>query len=125
MFGNIKLYALLGVICAVCVGFGLYQFKQASNARYSLEVLTDAAIAAEKTRKADLKADIQAAHKRASKLDSVRSSGILVEKEIAKSTPPSDADRTACGYTGDYLRLLNSSIDEANSAIESTRGVSR
>ena len=111
----------LGIALAalLCLWWGISQYGMRQVAEAKVEGTVEAVQEAQEARKAELKVDVQTKKKRRGALDSVRASGIPVEKRIEEVPIPVE-----CAPDPELTRLLNSTIRDANRAIESARGVS-
>lgn len=106
----------LALILSLWWGISQYGTKQVLEAK--LQTTEETVQIAVETRKEDLKVDVQTRKKRRVLIDSVRSSGIPVEKTI-EETP------VAAGCADPVFDgLLNDAIRSANTAISAARGVS-
>ena len=110
----------LGIALAaiLCLRWGISQYGMRQGAEAKVEATVQAVQEAQETRKAEVKVDVQTKKKRRVALDSVRASGIPVEKRIEEVPIPVE-----CAPDPELTRLLNSTIRDANRAIESARGV--
>lgn len=110
----------LGIALAalLCLRWGISQYGMRQGAEAKVETTVQAVQEAQETRKAEVKVDVQTKKKRRVALDSVRASGIPVEKRIEEVPIPVE-----CAPDPELTRLLNSTIRDANRAIESARGV--
>ena len=118
MFGistRILWTAGIALAALLCLWWGISQYGMRQVAEAKVEATVEAVQEAQETRKAEIKVDVQTKKKRRVALDSVRASGIPVEKRI-EETPAPVVDP-------DFTGLLNSTIRDANRAIESARGV--
>ena len=108
----------LGIALAVllCLRWGISQYGMRQGAEAKVETTVQAVQEAQETRKAEVKVDVQTKKKRRVALDSVRASGIPVEKRIEEVPIPVE-----CAPDPELTRLLNSTIRDANRAIESSR----
>ena len=111
----------LGIALAalLCLWWGISQYGMRQVAEAKVESTVQAVQAvqeAQETRKAEVKVDVQTKKKRRVALDSVRASGIPVEKRIEEVPIPVE-----CAPDPELTRLLNSTIRDANRAIESSR----
>ena len=110
----------LGIALAalLCLRWGISQYGMRQGAEAKVETTVQAVQEAQETRKAEVKVDVQTKKKRRVALDSVRASGIPVEKRIEEVPIPVE-----CAPDPELTRLLNSTIRDANRAIESSRVV--
>ena len=108
----------LGIALAalLCLRWGISQYGMRQVAEAKVETTVQAVQEAQETRKAEVKVDVQTKKKRRVALDSVRASGIPVEKRIEEVPIPVE-----CAPDPELTRLLNSTIRDANRAIESSR----
>lgn len=108
----------LGIALAalLCLRWGISQYGMRQGAEAKVETTVQAVQEAQETRKAEVKVDVQTKKKRRVALDSVRASGIPVEKRIEEVPIPVECAPDPIG-----TRLLNSTIRDANRAIESSR----
>ena len=108
----------LGIALAafLCLRWGISQYGMRQGAEAKVETTVQAVQEAQETRKAEVKVDVQTKKKRRVALDSVRASGIPVEKRIEEVPIPVE-----CAPDPELTRLLNSTIRDANRAIESSR----
>ena len=108
----------LGIALAalLCLWWGISQYGMRQVAEAKVEGTVEAVQEAQETRKAEVKVDVQTKKKRRVALDSVRASGIPVEKRIEETPIPAE-----CAPDPELTRLLNSTIRDANRAIESSR----
>ena len=108
----------LGIALAaiLCLRWGISQYGMRQVAKAKVETTVQAVQEAQETRKAEVKVDVQTKKKRRVALDSVRASGIPVEKRIEEVPIPVE-----CAPDPELTRLLNSTIRDANRAIESSR----
>lgn len=106
----------LAALLALWWGISQYGMRQVAEAKVAVTV--EAVQEAQEQRKAEVKVDVQTKKKRRATLDSVRSSGIPVEKRIEEVRIPAE-----CAPDPELTRLLNSTIRDANTAIESSRSV--
>ena len=108
----------LGIALAalLCLRWGISQYGMRQGAEAKVEATVQAVQEAQETRKAEVKVDVQTKKKRRVALDSVRASGIPVEKRIEEVPIPVE-----CAPDPELTRLLNSTIRDANRAIESSR----
>ena len=108
----------LGIALAalLCLRWGISQYGMRQVAEAKVETTVQAVQEAQETRKAEVKVDVQTKKKRRVALDSVRASGIPVEKRIEEVPTPVE-----CAPDPELTRLLNSTIRDANRAIESSR----
>lgn len=108
----------LGIALAalLCLRWGISQYGMRQVAGAKVETTVQAVQEAQETRKAEVKVDVQTKKKRRVALDSVRASGIPVEKRIEEVPIPVE-----CAPDPELTRLLNSTIRDANRAIESSR----
>ena len=108
----------LGIALAaiLCLRWGISQYGMRQGAEAKVESTVQAVQEAQETRKAEVKVDVQTKKKRRVALDSVRASGIPVEKRIEEVPIPVE-----CAPDPELTRLLNSTIRDANRAIESSR----
>ena len=108
----------LGIALAaiLCLRWGISQYGMRQGAEAKVETTVQAVQEAQETRKAEVKVDVQTKKKRRVALDSVRASGIPVEKLIEEVPIPVE-----CAPDPELTRLLNSTIRDANRAIESSR----
>ena len=108
----------LGIALAalLCLRWGISQYGMRQGAEAKVEATVQAVQEAQETRKAEVKVDVQTKKKRRVALDSVRASGIPVEKQIEEVPIPVE-----CAPDPELTRLLNSTIRDANRAIESSR----
>ena len=108
----------LGIALAaiLCLRWGISQYGMRQGAEAKVESTVQAVQEAQETRKAEVKVDVQTKKKRRVALDSVRASGIPVEKLIEEVPIPAE-----CAPDPELTRLLNSTIRDANRAIESSR----
>ena len=115
-----RLLWTLGIALAalLCLWWGISQYGMRQVAEAKVEATVEAVREAQETRKAEVKVDVQTKKKRRVALDSVRASGIPVEKRIEEVPIPVECAPDPIG-----TRLLNSTIRDANRAIESARGV--
>ena len=121
MFGiSTRILWTLGIALAalLCLWWGISQYGMRQVAEAKVETAVQAVQEAQETRKAEVKVDVQTKKKRRMALDSVRASGIPVEKRIEEVPIPVE-----CAPDPELTRLLNSTIRDANRAIESARGV--
>ena len=121
MFGiGTRVLWTLGIALAalLCLWWGISQYGMRQVAEAKVEATVEAVHEAQEARKAEVKVDVQTKKKRRAVLDSVRASGILVEKRIEEVPIPVE-----CAPDPELTRLLNSTIRDANRAIESARGV--
>ena len=119
MFGiGTRVLWTLGIALAalLCLWWGISQYGMRQVAEAKVEVTVEAVQEAQETRKAEIKVDVQTKKKRRVALDSVRASGIPVEKRIEEVPIPVE-----CAPDPELTRLLNSTIRDANRAIESSR----
>ena len=122
MFGiSTRILWTLGIALAalLCLWWGISQYGMRQVAEAKVESTVQAVQAvqeAQETRKAEVKVDVQTKKKRRVALDSVRASGIPVEKRIEEVPIPVE-----CAPDPELTRLLNSTIRDANRAIESSR----
>ena len=110
----------LGIALAalLCLWWGISQYGMRQVAEAKVEGTVEAVQEAQEARKAEVKVDVQTKKKRRVALDSVRAIGIPVEKRIEEVPIPVE-----CAPDPELTRLLNSTIRDANRAIESARGV--
>ena len=108
----------LGIALAaiLCLRWGISQYGMRQVVEAKVETTVQAVQEAQETRKAEVKVDVQTKKKRRVALDSVRASGIPVEKRIEEVPIPVE-----CAPDPELTRLLNSTIRDANRAIESSR----
>ena len=121
MFGlGSRVLWTIGIALAalLCLWWGISQYGMRQVAEAKVEAVTEAVQEAQETRKAEIKVDVQTKKKRRVALDSVRASGIPVEKRIEEVPIPVE-----CAPDPELTRLLNSTIRDANRAIESARVV--
>ena len=113
-----KVLLALGIALAApeCLWWGISQYGMRQVAEAKVETTAQAVQEAQETRKAEVKVDVQTKKKRRVALDSVRASGIPVEKRIEEVPIPAE-----CAPDPGLTRLLNSTIRDANRAIESSR----
>ena len=119
MFGistRILWTAGIALAALVCLWWGISQYGMGQVAEAKVETTVQAVQEAQETRKAEVKVDVQTKKKRRVALDSVRASGIPVEKRIEEVPIPVE-----CAPDPELTRLLNSTIRDANRAIESSR----
>ena len=126
MFGiGTRILWTLGIALAalLCLWWGISQYGMRQVAEAKVETTVQATVQAvqavqeaQETRKAEVKVDVQTKKKRRVALDSVRASGIPVEKRIEEVPIPVE-----CAPDPELTRLLNSTIRDANRAIESSR----
>ena len=119
MFGiGTRVLRTLGIALAalLCLWWGISQYGMRQVAEAKVEATVEAVQEAQETRKAEIKVDVQTKKKRRVALDSVRASGIPVEKRIEEVPIPVE-----CAPDPELTRLLNSTIRDANRAIESSR----
>ena len=119
MFGiSTRILWTLGIALAALLGlwWGISQYGMRQVAEAKVEGTVEALQEAQETRKAEIKVDVQTKKKRRVALDSVRASGIPVEKRIEEVPIPVE-----CAPDPELTRLLNSTIRDANRAIESSR----
>ena len=119
MFGiGTRVLWTLGIALAalLCLWWGISQYGMRQVAEAKVEATVEAVQEAQETRKAEVKVDVQTKKKRRVALDSVRASGIPVEKRIEEVPIPVE-----CAPDPELTRLLNSTIRDANRAIESSR----
>ena len=119
MFGiGTRVLWTLGIALAalLCLWWGISQYGMRQVAEAKVEATVEAVQEAQETRKAEIKVDVQTKKKRRVALDSVRASGIPVEKRIEEVPIPVE-----CAPDPELTRLLNSTIRDANRAIESSR----
>ena len=119
MFGiGTRILWTLGIALAalLCLWWGISQYGMRQVAEAKVETTVQAVQEAQETRKAEVKVDVQTKKKRRVALDSVRASGIPVEKRIEEVPIPVECAPDPIG-----TRLLNSTIRDANRAIESSR----
>ena len=119
MFGiSTRILWTLGIALAalLCLWWGISQYGMRQVAEAKVEATVEAVQEAQETRKAEIKVDVQTKQKRRVALDSVRASGIPVEKRIEEVPIPVE-----CAPDPELTRLLNSTIRDANRAIESSR----
>ena len=122
MFGiSTRILWTLGIALAalLCLWWGISQYGMGQVAEAKVETTVQAVQEAQETRKAEVKVDVQTKKKRRVALDSVRARGIPVERRIEEVPIPVECAPDPIG-----TRLLNSTIRDANRAIESARGVS-
>ena len=121
MFGistRILWTAGIALAALLCLWWGISQYGMRQVAEAKVEGTVEAVQEAQETRKAEVKVDVQKKKKRRVALDSVRASGIPVERRIEEVPIPVE-----CAPDPELTRLLNSTIRDANRAIESARGV--
>ena len=119
MFGistRILWTAGIALAALLCLWWGISQYGMRQGAEAKVEATVQAVQEAQETRKAEVKVDVQTKKKRRVALDSVRASGIPVEKRIEEVPIPVE-----CAPDPELTRLLNSTIRDANRAIESSR----
>ena len=119
MFGistRILWTAGIALAALLCLWWGISQYGMRQVAEAKVETTVQAVQEAQETRKAEVKVDVQTKKKRRVALDSVRASGIPVEKRIEEVPIPVE-----CAPDPELTRLLNSTIRDANRAIESSR----
>ena len=119
MFGigtRILWTAGIALAALLCLWWGISQYGMRQVAEAKVEGTVEAVQEAQETRKAEVKVDVQTKKKRRVALDSVRASGIPVEKRIEEVPIPVE-----CAPDPELTRLLNSTIRDANRAIESSR----
>ena len=119
MFGistRILWTAGIALAALLCLRWGISQYGMRQVAEAKVEATVEAVQEAQETRKAEIKVDVQTKKKRRVALDSVRASGIPVEKRIEEVPIPVE-----CAPDPELTRLLNSTIRDANRAIESSR----
>ena len=119
MFGiSTRILWTLGIALAalLCLWWGISQYGMRQVAEAKVSGTVEAVQEAQETRKAEIKVDVQTKKKRRVALDSVRASGIPVEKRIEEVPIPVE-----CAPDPELTRLLNSTIRDANRAIESSR----
>ena len=119
MFGistRILWTAGIALAALLCLWWGISQYGMRQVAEAKVETTVEAVQEAQETRKAEVKVDVQTKKKRRVALDSVRASGIPVEKRIEEVPIPVE-----CAPDPELTRLLNSTIRDANRAIESSR----
>lgn len=119
MFGiGTRILWTLGIALAalLCLWWGISQYGMRQVAEAKVSGTVEAVQEAQETRKAEVKVDVQTKKKRRVALDSVRASGIPVEKRIEEVPIPVE-----CAPDPELTRLLNSTIRDANRAIESSR----
>ena len=119
MFGistRILWTAGIALAALLCLWWGISQYGMRQVAEAKVESTVQAVQEAQETRKAEVKVDVQTKKKRRVALDSVRASGIPVEKRIEEVPIPVE-----CAPDPELTRLLNSTIRDANRAIESSR----
>ena len=119
MFGistRILWTAGIALAALLCLWWGISQYGMRQVAEAKVEATVEAVQEAQETRKAEVKVDVQTKKKRRVALDSVRASGIPVEKRIEEVPIPVE-----CAPDPELTRLLNSTIRDANRAIESSR----
>ena len=122
MFGlGSRVLWTIGIALAalLCLWWGISQYGKAQVAEAKVEGTVEAVQEAQETRKAEIKVDVQTKKKRRVALDSVRASGIPVEVHIEENPAPVVDPAGSSDFTG----LLNSTIRDANRAIESSRVV--
>ena len=121
MFGlGSRVLWTIGIALAalLCLWWGISQYGMRQVAEAKAEATVEAVQEAQEARKAEVKVDVQTKKKRRAVLDSVAQSGIPVEKRIEEVPIPAECAPDPIG-----TRLLNSTIRDANRAIESARGV--
>ena len=106
----------IALAALLCLWWGISQYGMRQVAEAKVEATVAAVQEAQETRKAEIKVDVQTKKKRRVALDSVRASGIPVEKRIEEVPIPVE-----CAPDPELTRLLNSTIRDANRAIESSR----
>ena len=106
----------IALAALLCLWWGISQYGMRQVAEAKVEATIEAVQEAQETRKAEVKVDVQTKKKRRVALDSVRASGIPVEKRIEEVPIPVE-----CAPDPELTRLLNSTIRDANRAIESSR----
>ena len=119
MFGistRILWTAGIALAALLCLWWGISQYGMRQVAEAKVETTVEAVQEAQEARKAEVKVDVQTKKKRRVALDSVRASGIPVEKRIEEVPIPVE-----CAPDPELTRLLNSTIRDANRAIESSR----
>ena len=115
--GTRILWALgIALAAILCLRWGISQYGMRQVEEAKVESTVQAVQEAQETRKAEVKVDVQTKKKRRVALDSVRASGIPVEKRIEEVPIPVE-----CAPDPELTRLLNSTIRDANRAIESSR----
>ena len=108
----------IALAALLCLWWGISQYGMRQVAEAKVEATVQAVQEAQEARKAEVKVDVQTKKKRRVALDSVRASGIPVEKRIEEVPIPVE-----CAPDPELTRLLNSTIRDANRAIESSRVV--
>ena len=119
MFGistRILWTAGIALAALLCLWWGISQYGMRQVAEAKVSGTVEAVQEAQETRKAEVKVDVQTKKKRRVALDSVRAGGIPVEKRIEEVPIPVE-----CAPDPELTRLLNSTIRDANRAIESSR----